>query len=268
MHSDERRGAHSGAHPPGRMANWDLVRIFLEVARIGSFRAAAGQLNMSANFLSKHILQLESTYKTTLMTRHVDGIRLTPEGHAGPRSGQADGGGLVRSRPDPEPSHARAERRGPLRHDRRARHLLAGAAAGRIPAGLFRAAGGSEMRDAIRRRLAARSRRRRAARRAGQARPDARQDRPASHHALRQPVLCRDLRHAEGHGRHPAKPPDRTAGCRPDQSARRCTTSTPARHSSALSRCATTSPARMSGPSPKAPASAGCRPTFRQSPDP
>jgi DNA-binding transcriptional LysR family regulator len=62
------------------MANWDLVRIFLEVARIGSFRAAAEQLNMSANFLSKRISSLESAYKTTLMTRHVDGIRLTPEG--------------------------------------------------------------------------------------------------------------------------------------------------------------------------------------------
>jgi len=62
------------------MANWDLVRIFLEVARIGSFRAAAEQLNMSANFLSKRISLLEGAYKTTLMTRHVDGIRLTPEG--------------------------------------------------------------------------------------------------------------------------------------------------------------------------------------------
>jgi DNA-binding transcriptional LysR family regulator len=62
------------------MANWDLVRIFLEVARIGSFRAAAEQLNMSANFLSKRISLLEHAYKTTLMTRHVDGIRLTPEG--------------------------------------------------------------------------------------------------------------------------------------------------------------------------------------------
>jgi DNA-binding transcriptional LysR family regulator len=62
------------------MANWDLVRIFLEVARIGSFRAAAEQLNMSANFLSKRISLLESAYKTTLMTRHVDGIRLTREG--------------------------------------------------------------------------------------------------------------------------------------------------------------------------------------------
>src|ERR1700719_5251553 len=80
MHSPERWGAHGGAHTPGRMANWDLVRIFLEVARIGSFRAAAEQLNMSANFLSKRILLLERAYKTTLMTRHVDGIRLTPEG--------------------------------------------------------------------------------------------------------------------------------------------------------------------------------------------
>jgi DNA-binding transcriptional LysR family regulator len=80
MHSPERRGAPTGAHIPGRMANWDLVRIFLEVARIGSFRAAAEQLNMSANFLSKRISLLERAYKTTLVTRHVDGIRLTPEG--------------------------------------------------------------------------------------------------------------------------------------------------------------------------------------------
>jgi DNA-binding transcriptional LysR family regulator len=62
------------------MASWDLVRIFLEVARIGSFRAAAEQLNMSANFLSKRISLLERAYKTTLITRHVDGIRLTREG--------------------------------------------------------------------------------------------------------------------------------------------------------------------------------------------
>ena len=80
MHSHERRGAHAGAHTPGRVASWDLVRIFLEVARIGSFRAAAQQLKMSANFLSKRISLLEHNYKTTLMTRHVDGIRLTREG--------------------------------------------------------------------------------------------------------------------------------------------------------------------------------------------
>jgi DNA-binding transcriptional LysR family regulator len=82
MHSGERMGAHDGAHTPGRMANWDLVRIFLAVARTGSFRAAAAQLGMSANFLSKRISVLENAYKTPLMTRHVDGIRLTPEGEA------------------------------------------------------------------------------------------------------------------------------------------------------------------------------------------
>lgn len=80
MHSPERRGVHQRAHSAGRIAQWDSARIFLEVARIGSFRAAAVELNTSANFLRKHILQLESAYKTTLITRHVDGIRLTPEG--------------------------------------------------------------------------------------------------------------------------------------------------------------------------------------------
>jgi DNA-binding transcriptional LysR family regulator len=80
MHSPERRGVHQRAHQASRIAQWDSVRIFLEVARIGSFRAAAVELNASANFLRKHILQLESAYKTTLITRHVDGIRLTPEG--------------------------------------------------------------------------------------------------------------------------------------------------------------------------------------------
>src|SRR5437899_3151399 len=80
MHSPERRGAHQRAHPAGRITDWDSMRIFLEAARIGSLRAAAIELNASANYLRKRILQLESAYKTTLITRHVDGIRLTPEG--------------------------------------------------------------------------------------------------------------------------------------------------------------------------------------------
>jgi DNA-binding transcriptional LysR family regulator len=80
MHSPERRGAHHGAHSASRLTEWDSNRIFLEVARIGSFRAAAVELNASANYLRKRILQLESAYNTTLMTRHVDGVRLTPEG--------------------------------------------------------------------------------------------------------------------------------------------------------------------------------------------
>jgi DNA-binding transcriptional LysR family regulator len=80
MRAFESMGAHAGARPPGRMVNWDSVRIFLEVARMGSFRAAAAELHASANFLKKRISLLESAYQTTLMTRHVDGVRLTPEG--------------------------------------------------------------------------------------------------------------------------------------------------------------------------------------------
>jgi DNA-binding transcriptional LysR family regulator len=80
MRSFESMGAHPGARPTGRMANWDSVRIFLEVARMGSFRAAAAELHASANFLKKRISLMETAYQTTLMTRHVDGIRLTPEG--------------------------------------------------------------------------------------------------------------------------------------------------------------------------------------------
>ena len=80
MRSFESMGAHAGAHPTGRMANWDSVRMFLEVARIGSFQPPAAELNASANFLKRRISLLENAYHTTLMTRQVDGIRLTPEG--------------------------------------------------------------------------------------------------------------------------------------------------------------------------------------------
>jgi len=69
MHSPERRGAHQRAHPANGMAQWDSVRIFLEVARIGSFRAAAVELNASANYLRKRILQLEGEGKARLKTR-------------------------------------------------------------------------------------------------------------------------------------------------------------------------------------------------------
>ena len=268
MHSGERRGAHNGAHMPGRMANWDLVRIFLAVARTGSFRAAAGQLNMSANFLSKRISVLENAYKTPLMTRHVDGIRLTPEGEAvldAAKRMEEASFGLDRALSRATPG---AHRRGPACRHRRARHLLAGAPAGRIPAGLFRTAGRPEMRDAVGGRAAARGRRRRAARGARQSQPEAGQDRPASHHAVRQSVLCRNLRHADRPRRPATKSSHGDSGSQNRPKARRCTTGMPDANSSALSRCATTSPARMSGPSPKAPASAGCRPTSRRSPVP
>ncbi len=153
---------------------------------------------MSANFLGKRISALEDAYKATLMTRHVDGIRLTPEGlqvlEAAKRMEEASFG-LDRALNQDD---AGAERRGSARRHRGARHVLAGAPAGRIPAGLSWSAGGPEMRDAFRRCASARSRRRGAARGARQARPQARQGRAPPRHAVRQPFLCRNLRNAEG----------------------------------------------------------------------
>src|SRR4051812_1137943 len=67
---------------PGLRAvqDWDGVRIFLQVARRGSFRAAADQLGQSVNALRRHVQELEHQLGVTLLTRHVDGIRVTDEG--------------------------------------------------------------------------------------------------------------------------------------------------------------------------------------------
>lgn len=60
--------------------DWESARIFLEVARRKSFRAASGVLHQSVNALRRRLDQLESQLGTTLFTRHVDGVRLTEEG--------------------------------------------------------------------------------------------------------------------------------------------------------------------------------------------
>lgn len=63
------------------MPDWDSMRVFLEVARHGSFRAASQHLDTSINALRHQVSVLESKLGLILMTRHVDGIRITPEGH-------------------------------------------------------------------------------------------------------------------------------------------------------------------------------------------
>ena len=80
MHSAERRGAHQARTPRDgwRIGIWSGSFWRSREPAVSGRRPA--NLNMSANFLSKRISALESAYKTTLMTRHVDGIRLTPEG--------------------------------------------------------------------------------------------------------------------------------------------------------------------------------------------
>jgi DNA-binding transcriptional LysR family regulator len=60
--------------------DWGHARIFLEVVRQKSFRAAAIELRQSVNALRRRLDQLESQLGATLLTRHVDGVRLTEEG--------------------------------------------------------------------------------------------------------------------------------------------------------------------------------------------
>jgi len=83
------------------LSNWDGVRIFLQVVRRGSFRAAAEQLGQSVNALRRHVQELERQLGSPLMTRHVDGVRMTPEGaevFAAAQRMETASFGLVRAR--------------------------------------------------------------------------------------------------------------------------------------------------------------------------
>ncbi|MDE2492850.1 MAG: LysR family transcriptional regulator, partial [Alphaproteobacteria bacterium] len=60
--------------------DWEGARLFLELVRWGSFRAAADHIGLSVNALRRKIGDFERTLGLTLITRHVDGIRLTGEG--------------------------------------------------------------------------------------------------------------------------------------------------------------------------------------------
>lgn len=63
-------------------ADWEAVHVFLEVVRCGSFRAAADRLGHSVNALRRRVDALERQMGVTILTRHVDGVRLTAEGQA------------------------------------------------------------------------------------------------------------------------------------------------------------------------------------------
>ncbi len=56
------------------------MRIFLEVMRCGSFRAASDKLGQSINALRRKVDEIEHTLGVILLTRHVDGVRATAEG--------------------------------------------------------------------------------------------------------------------------------------------------------------------------------------------
>ncbi|HEX4862407.1 MAG TPA: LysR family transcriptional regulator, partial [Rhizomicrobium sp.] len=60
--------------------DWAGARVLLEVVRSGSFRGAATKLGMSINTLRHRLSEFERQVGLTLVTRHIDGVRLTAEG--------------------------------------------------------------------------------------------------------------------------------------------------------------------------------------------
>lgn len=74
------RSEHPGARPEGMMPDWENLRVFLEVARRGSFRSAAIGLGTTVNSVRYRIDKLEHQIGAPLFTRHVDGVRPTAEG--------------------------------------------------------------------------------------------------------------------------------------------------------------------------------------------
>ena len=63
-----------------KFPDWENAHLFLELVRCKSFRAAAEHVGLSVNALRKRITGFEQSLGVTLVTRHVDGVRLTAEG--------------------------------------------------------------------------------------------------------------------------------------------------------------------------------------------
>lgn len=84
MQSLEEQGVPQGEHAvlvkPRKVPDWETVRIFLEVMRSGSFRAASDRLGQSINALRRKVDEIEHALGVILLTRHVDGVRATAEG--------------------------------------------------------------------------------------------------------------------------------------------------------------------------------------------
>ncbi len=105
MYASGEHGVPHGEHvakPNAKtLPDWEGARLFLEVVRRGSFRAAADNLGSSVNALRRRISEFEQTLGVVLMTRHVDGVRLTTEGeqvHAAAARMESASFDLVRAR--------------------------------------------------------------------------------------------------------------------------------------------------------------------------
>jgi DNA-binding transcriptional LysR family regulator len=73
--SEERRQAALNS-----LKDWDAARVFLEVARCGSFRSAADKLGLSINAVRRRVGDFERQTGATMFIRDVHGARLTEEG--------------------------------------------------------------------------------------------------------------------------------------------------------------------------------------------
>jgi len=62
--------------------DWDKLRLFLAVARAGSFNDAAQRTNIDQSTISRHMVALEKDLGLTLFNRSVRGSFLTPVGEA------------------------------------------------------------------------------------------------------------------------------------------------------------------------------------------
>jgi DNA-binding transcriptional LysR family regulator len=75
VHLEERRRVALGS-----LRDWDAARVFLEVARCGSFRSAAERLGLSINAVRRRVGEFERQIGATMFIRDVHGARLTEEG--------------------------------------------------------------------------------------------------------------------------------------------------------------------------------------------
>lgn len=65
---------------PRIIPDWETAHVFLEVARCGSFRAAADKLSLSVNALRRKVDELEGRMGFPLFLRRITGVQLTGEG--------------------------------------------------------------------------------------------------------------------------------------------------------------------------------------------
>jgi len=83
MHLAVERGVPLEERPKvalNSLKDWDAARVFLEVARCGSFRSAAEKLGLSISAVRRRVGDFERQTGATMFIRDVHGARLTEEG--------------------------------------------------------------------------------------------------------------------------------------------------------------------------------------------